>query len=95
MVKWSRAHSGVLRVRSWSDDELHVVLDTMSGDSHLLDDLSLRLLQLIGAQAQTTNALTDQVSDFFASGDRQDMEAYVGATLLHLHDTGLASRVDN
>lgn len=95
MTRWSVGHSGNLRIRNWDNEELHVVFDVTSGDTHLLDDLSLQLLHLISAQASTTSTLTDAVADHFAEGERREMEEFVDATLLHLQDSGLASRVDN
>jgi PqqD family protein of HPr-rel-A system len=89
MASWGPAHSGKLRVRSWCDDEFNIVFDAASGDTHLLDDLSLRLLELVNQQRCSTTVLAEQVSEFFADGLHQDQSAFVEKTLLQLQATGL------
>lgn len=89
MVSWQPAHSGKLCIRSWDDDDFNIVFDAISGDTHLLDDLSLRLLELINQHGLPTTTLADQVSDFFTGGSRSELLEFVEATLLQLQATGL------
>lgn len=92
MDRWHPAHSGKLRVRSWDGEECSVVYDVISGDTHLLDDLSLELLALIDAQPGTTSELARQVGDFFADGCSDEQIEFVQATLLQLQSVGLVTR---
>lgn len=92
MDRWHPTHSGKLRIRSWDGEESSVVFDVISGDTHLLDDLSLELVGLIDAQPATTSELAHKVADHFADGYNDEQIEFVQASLLQLQSVGLVAR---
>jgi len=46
---WQSASAGELRFRSWGEDDLTVVYNTASGDTHLIDSSDVDILQRLQA----------------------------------------------
>lgn len=68
------------------------MFDAISGDTHLLDDLSLHLLERVNAHAATTQELAQQASSLFEGGFSAEQVEFVQASLLQLQSVGLVTR---
>ena len=100
---WSLTSRGRLHFRSWGDDDISVVYNELSGDTHLVDALGVDLLQLLSHCACSIDvmvlklaevyALNDEIADVVdadeADADHATLKAFIAATLLQLQDAGL------
>jgi len=89
LVLWSRASDGFFHSRSWDDSGFAVVYCPASGDTHLLESLSLDLLNLIPSLPQTAESLAVAFSPFVPADDHDDIREFVELTLLKFSEVGL------
>ncbi|CAN5867208.1 hypothetical protein BH11PSE12_BH11PSE12_06700 [soil metagenome] len=95
---WSLTSRGRLHFRSWDDDDISVVYNELSGDTHLVDALGVDLLQLLSHCAYSIDVMVLKLAEVYAvndeiaddvDADRTTLKAYIVATLLQLQDAGL------
>ncbi len=91
MTSWVSLPEGGLRFQSWEEDDLAVVYDAATGDTHLLDLSSLLLLRSIQISARTTESLAIELAEYFANEDAGDVFDFVELTLQQLSDIGLVT----
>ncbi len=92
MVLWSRASDRLFHSRSWDDSGFSVVYCLASGDTHLLESLSLDVLNLIQSSPQTAESLALSFSESVSAEDDDDILEFVELTLLKLSEVGLDVR---
>lgn len=86
---WSLVNPEKLCFRTWQDDDISVVYDAFSGNTHLIDSLGLALLQLLVAAPLSTEMLALKLADLYSEDDKAVLDEYIAATLLQLQDAGL------
>jgi len=89
MNTWSCAGRDRLLVRSWSGEE-GVVYDTLSGDTHLLEPLALKLLQQLTAGVpRSASALLDELADLIEDTAPESALAAIEQSLESMRRAGL------
>lgn len=86
---WSLAFPETLSFRSWSDEDLSVVYNTLSGDTHLVESPGLEILQLLTESPRSAESLASALSSLFQDQEPDRLVQYIGATLLRLKEVGL------
>lgn len=89
---WSLASNGKLYFRTWVGDDIAVVYNELSGDTHLVGILGLEVLQLLTASTYTFKALTLRLSELYLEDALEEdtkLEDVLHATLFQLQDAGL------
>lgn len=86
---WSLAFPEKLCFRSWSDEDLSVVYNTLSGDTHLVESPGLEILQLLTESPHSAESLASALSGLFQDQEPYRLVQYIGATLLRLKEVGL------
>lgn len=74
---------------SWEDDDLAVAYDKVSGDTHLIESLAIKILQLIEKTPASAEAIAQELADRFSADDQEKIPEFISATLLQLRDVGL------
>jgi PqqD family protein of HPr-rel-A system len=87
---WSSGESDRLSFKSWADDELGLVFDALTGDTHLLDHSALEILQCLRGAPSTVDALGAQMADRFLPDEQGKIAEFIATTLLQLRGIGLA-----
>jgi PqqD family protein of HPr-rel-A system len=88
-VLWSAGNSSTISIKSWSDEELGLVFDAVSGDTHLLDQLAVEILQSLQKEPSRAEQLNQQLADRFSPDDQCKAAEFITTTLLQLRDIGL------
>lgn len=86
---WSLAFPETLSFRSWSDEDLSVVYNTLSGDTHLVESPGLEILQLLTESPRSAESLASALSSLFQDQEPDRLVQYIDATLLRLKEVGL------
>lgn len=86
---WSLAFPEKLCLRSWGDEDLSVVYNTLSGDTHLVESPGAEILQLLTESPHTAESLVSALGDLFQDHEQSRLVQYIGATLLRLKEVGL------
>lgn len=86
---WSLTFPEKLCFRSWRDEELSVVYNTLSGDTHLVESPGIEILQLLTESHHTAASLASALSGIFQDHEETRLVQYIGATLLRLKEVGL------
>lgn len=87
--RWFPVAVSGLRYRSWDDDDLLVVYNKSSGDTHLLEPLAGVMLELIESAPCTSEMLAMELTDLLPDEDKDSALEVVEATLLQLRGVGL------
>lgn len=91
-VVWSAIPAEQIKIRSWDDEDgLFAIYDTRTGDTHLIEDVAMALLDMIRQSPLGVEAMAEQLVDFFLENDQEAIQQFVGATLLQLKDLGLVT----
>jgi len=93
--RWCVVLEGNARIHAWDDDDLVVVYNKASGDTHLLEPLAGVLLQMIESDSCTTEKLVMDCADAFLDKDKSNAVAAIEATLIQLRDVGLVFSTPN
>ena len=89
---WSLASHGKLCFRTWLDDDISVVYNELSGDTHLVNALGLEVLQLLIVSNLTFEMLTLRLSELCLEeqlDEGSQLKDALDATLFQLQDAGL------
>lgn len=89
MKIWSPVSVNMLHRRHWEGDDVAVVYNAASGDTHLLELPALEILDRIRRSPCTSQELANELADNFPAGEQDQALAYVEATLIQLQDVGL------
>ena len=73
--------------RVWGDEFL--VYNAGSGDTHLLDSLSAKVLEALEESSLSTSQLAELLRVKAGSGSEQDLSFHLSGLLPKLHDLGL------
>ena len=90
LAVWSSGAPDRLSFKSWSDDELGLVFDSVTGDTHLLDHSAIEILQSLEKGSASVESLAKQLADRFSTADLRQIPDFITATLLQLSNIGLA-----
>lgn len=93
MAFWSSISADKLLVRTWCGEDVSVVYNGISGDTHLVEELALHLLKLLGVAPRSTDTLARQLADFFVEHDQDRIREFIESTLLQLEAFGLVYRI--
>ena len=86
---WSLTAPGKLCFRSWEDEDLTVVYNTASGDTHLIESPGIEILQLLQTSPHTVEGLTGALQANMPESEPFDITPYVTHTLHQLMLIGL------
>lgn len=86
---WSSISAENLIFRTWSGEDVSVVYNCISGDTHLIEELALHLLKLVGVSPLSTETLALGLADFFVQNDQNRIREFIESTLLQLETAGL------
>lgn len=75
---------------SWTDDDLGLVFDAVTGDTHLLDHSAIEILHSLEKGSASVESLAEQLTDRFLPADQRQISDFITATLLQLMNIGLA-----
>ena len=85
---WRFCAGTALLMRQWDDDELGVVYHPLSGDTHLLDVLSVELLHLVTLRDQTLGDLLTEICPDLTGEQLEEASQGLSATLDKLRQMG-------
>lgn len=88
-MTWSTAALQPLLFKQWEDDEQIAVFNPSAGDTHLVDEFGMALLQSLEAAPQTIEALTAELGDFFEDHNADKIADYIDAALRRFQHVGL------
>jgi len=88
---WSSLSNGVLQFCGWDDDELSVVYNIVTGDTHLISSIDVELLQRLSKSSCTTGALAGELAGLFSEAEHAVVVEFLDATLLRLQTVGLVT----
>ena len=89
MVSWTLACPSRVSIKSWADDELGLVFDAVTGDTHLLDHSAIEILQSLEKGSASAESLAEQLADRFLHADLRQISDFITTSLLQLRDIGL------
>jgi len=92
-MTWAPFSEEGLIFRAWDGDDLAVVYNRSSGDTHLLEKLALEMLCLIHVSPQTADSLATKVEEILVADKEGNILEFVEATLLKLQDAELVKRI--
>lgn len=91
MTVWSWRVDGRFRFKEWDDDDT-VVYDVASGDTHVVDPLSMEILQLLGhCLLRSTDSLVADLRQVFDGEPDAAIAARIERSLHGLQDIGLVT----
>lgn len=93
--RWFPASVGSSLYRSWDDDDLLVIYNKSSGDTHLLEPLAGVILELIESVPCTSEMLAVELTEVFQDEDEDSALEVIEATLLQLRGVGLVYSTPN
>ena len=89
---WSSIPAEQLKFKSWDgEDGLAVAYNTLTGDTHLIEEVTLRLLGIISHSPLSVEALGRQLTDFFIEHDEKMIQEYLFDSLMQMKDIGLVT----
>ena len=86
---WSVGERGRLTRKTWPDDDLGLVFDAVTGDTHLLDHSAIEILQCLGQVPASSEFLGEALADRFSPTEQGQISEFIATTLLQLRDIGL------
>lgn len=89
MACWKLTSPSRVSIQSWVDDELAVVFDNVTGDTHLVDSSATEILELLKASPHSIEEISRAMGGWFSSSDPAKISDFILSTLLHLRDIGL------
>ena len=89
MVFWTLASPSRISIQSWADDELAVVFDKVTGDTHLVDLSAVGILELLEISPHSLEGIAQALAGWFSESDPTKISEFISSTLLHLQDIGL------
>ncbi|MBK9028861.1 conserved hypothetical protein [Candidatus Propionivibrio aalborgensis] len=92
---WFPVAVGGSPFHTWDDDDLLVVYQKSSGDTHLLESLAGVLLELVESAPCTAEQLCLKLDDIFEDEDKTRALEVIEATLLQLRGVGLVYSTPN
>jgi PqqD family protein of HPr-rel-A system len=91
LALWSTVSPARLSFASWDDDDLAVVYDKVTGDTHLIESSAIEILRLIEKSPASAEAIAQELADLFSADDQDKLPQFISATLLQLRDLGLVT----
>ncbi len=88
-MTWSTAALQPLLFKQWEEDEQIVVFNPSAGDTHLVDEFGMALLQCLETSPHTVDALTAELAEFFEDHNADKIADYIDATLRRFQHVGL------
>lgn len=91
LALWSTVSPARLSFASWDDDDLAVVYDKVTGDTHLIESSAIEILRLIDKSPASAEAIAQALADLISADDQDKLPQFISATLLQLRDLGLVT----
>jgi len=89
---WRIARPAGLARRHWAGESEAVVYDPATGQTHLVDEIALALLDVLEGGQRTLRDLAEHFADWFEGGANQDArESYLRDVLHHLQTARLVA----
>ena len=92
---WHLTAAGNFLFRVWDDDDSCVVYNALSGDTHLVSSMVVRVVELLETSPQSTESIACEVAACVVDTDQEQIQAYVEATMVQLEELGLAVQTTN
>ena len=86
---WSTVSPARLTFTSWDDDDLAVVYDRVTGDTHLIQSSAIEILRRVAKSPASAEAIEQELADVVSAEDRDKLPEFIATTLLQLRDMGL------
>lgn len=91
LALWSTVSPARLSFASWDDDDLAVLYDKVTGDTHLMESSAIEILRLIEKSPASAEAIAQELAELFPADDQDKLPQFISATLLQLRDIGLVT----
>jgi PqqD family protein of HPr-rel-A system len=91
---WSLVSPNGFVFYSWEDEDFAVVYNKISGDTHLVDFLSLTLLKLLADGSCSYGLLTTRLLELFPDEKIEALSEFVGNALIRLLDMDLVKEIN-
>lgn len=91
LALWSTVSPARLSFASWDDDDLAVVYDKVTGDTHLIESSAIEILRLIEKSPASAEAIAQELADLISADDQDKLPQFISATLLQLRAIGLVT----
>lgn len=91
LALWSTVSPARLSFASWDDEDLAVVYDKVTGDTHLIESSAIEILRLIEKYPASAEAIAQELADLCSPDDQDKLPQFISATLLQLRDIGLVT----
>jgi PqqD family protein of HPr-rel-A system len=92
-VKWAVLANACLYWRSW--DHEHIVYNSASGDTHLLDPITAQALQILQGEPMELSTLVSRVADILDIELDNELLVYLEATLSELRKLELVGNANS
>jgi PqqD family protein of HPr-rel-A system len=92
---WSVGNPDRLSIKSWDDDDVGLIFDAVTGDTHSLDQSAVEILQSLEVLQSRHKApvsieqLAHELAVRFSASDQGQISDFITTTLLQLKDIGL------
>ena len=74
----------------WNDDNLGLIFDPATGNTHLVDHSAIEILEALRAGSASVEFLAERLNDRFLADRPQQIPDFIKTTLLQLRGIGLA-----
>ena len=74
----------------WNDDNLGLIFDPATGNTHLVDHSAIEILEALRAGSASVEFLAERLNDRFLADHPQQVPEFIKTTLLQLRGIGLA-----
>ncbi|WPC67678.1 HPr-rel-A system PqqD family peptide chaperone [Rhodoferax ferrireducens] len=91
LALWSTVSPARLSFASWDDDDLAVVYDKVTGDTHLIESSAIEILRVIEKYPASAEAIAQELAELFSADDQDKLPQFISASLLQLRDLGLVT----
>lgn len=88
-------HSSSLVFRHFEGDDLSIIFDARSGDTHMLDRVACEVCQMLAGAPASAEEIRRSLSMKFADEDSRMMDEAIDAAIERLRHAGLLGNVSN
>lgn len=86
-MSWSVPHQAILSIVEW--DDTGIVYYSLSGQTHLLNDLACQVLQLLQRSSETISSLVVKLCDIYEVEDEDDLKLQILKLMREFESLGL------